>query len=169
MKYGTLSYLLNKKKEILMLKKYEREDDPNSGGDTLPGGKLFDSEKGLDNLYGRKRSVSRETKDETGIIVEDLFFRGTILFDNKERIFKNWNNPEDFFVSFFEARAYSGNLKPSDEGIPYWLLEKDIFKLPISEGDVKMYEWLASGMYFSGVIHYTGTHLNKKKSFVEFF
>ncbi len=71
-----------------MIRKNEREGDPNSGLYTLPGGKLKDSEKGL-NPNGRLESVVREVLEETGLEILNPQFKGVILFDNSVREFDN--------------------------------------------------------------------------------
>jgi len=88
MKYGTM-YYLQTLEGVLIIKKGIRENDPNSGYETLPGGKLKDNEKGLNNPSGRLESCIREIKEETGIEPLNLRLRGVILFDNSERIFPN--------------------------------------------------------------------------------
>ena len=114
-----MSYL-NCDKGILMLRKIERKEDPNSGYCTLPGGKLENCEKGLKNIEGRVKSSKRETEDETGISLINPVLRGVILFDNKDRIFDNWPNPDNFLVQIYSATEYDGELRVSDEGIPFW-------------------------------------------------
>lgn len=166
MKYGTMSYLCVSGK-VLMLKKFKREDDPNSGFYTLPGGKLEDDERGQ-NSFGRLESAIRETEDETGLILINPLLRGIILFDNSERIFENWPNPEDFLVYLFSAQEYEGELRRSDEGVPVWIDEQSIDELPKNEGDSKIYEWLRDPKYFFGAIKHIGKSLNKKGTFVDY-
>jgi len=168
MKYGTMSYLLVDEK-VLMIKKFERENDPNSGFYTLPGGNLESDEKG-GNLLGRLESVIRETKEETGITLINSKLCGTILFDNSERVFSNWKNPNDFFVCFFSSKYYTGELKKqSKEGIPLWVPETEMFSLPQNDGDKKVYQWLKSPRFFSGVIYHRGIDLDEEKTFVDFY
>jgi 8-oxo-dGTP pyrophosphatase MutT (NUDIX family) len=69
MKYGTMTYVERGDGGVLMLKKNERVDDPNSGFYTLPGGKLEKNELGV---RGRLESVIREVKEETGLILGDI-------------------------------------------------------------------------------------------------
>jgi 8-oxo-dGTP diphosphatase len=167
MKYGTMSYLFVEGR-VLMIEKFKRENDPNSGLFTLPGGKLEDSEK--KNPEGRLESAIRETEDETGLILIKPRLRGVILFDNSKRIFKNWPNPEDFLVHIFSAKEYTGELKDKcDEGIPRWIIEFLIPTLPTNEGDAKMYEWLEDPRYFIGVINHKGKKLDEENTFVDYF
>ncbi|MEK6823407.1 MAG: NUDIX domain-containing protein [Nanoarchaeota archaeon] len=168
MKYGTMSYLFVDK-QILMIKKIKRENDPNSGFYTLPGGKLKDFEKGL-NPNGRLESAIRETEEETGLKLIEPKLKGVILFDNSERIFDNWKNSQDFLVYLFEAEKYSGKLKEeSNEGIPVWIDEKLLEEIPKNEGDLKIYEWLKDPRYFIGTIYHKEKKLDKIKTFVDYF
>jgi len=166
MKYGTMVYL-NVDGKVLILEKFERKDDPNSGFSTLPGGKLEDDEKGL-NSQGRLESCVRETKNETGIILINPKPRGAVLFDNSERIFDNWKNPQDFLVYLFSAEEYKGELKESDEGIPKFLDEKLLSSIPQNEGDKRVYEWLKNPRYFIGVIKHKGKELDETGTFVDY-
>lgn len=156
-------------KGVLILKKGIRENDPNSGYETLPGGKLKDYEKGLDNPTGRLESCAREIEEETGIKPLGLKLRGVILFDNSERIFPNWKNHEDFYVYIYSTIQGQGELKKSDEGIPRYVLENQLTNLTQNPGDKKMYEWLKDGRNFIGVIKHKGKELNLEGTFVDFF
>ena len=168
MKYGTISYLCTDGK-VLMIKKGERKDDPNSGFFTLPGGKLNHLEKGLLNPKGRLTSARRETEEETGLLLNDLYPRGVILFDNSERVFDNWPNPKDFLVYIFDATIYEGTLKQrTEEGTPIWVPESEILSIPKNEGDNKIYEWLRNPLYFIGVIKLKEKILNKEETFVDY-
>lgn len=155
--------------KVLMIKKFERQNDPNSGFHTLPGGNLKDFERGT-NPRGRLESAIRETKEETGLILINPILRGTILFNNEGRIFPNWPNPQDFLVHVFSAQRYSGKLKTEmKEGIPLWIDEREIPNLPKNPGDVKMYEWLRDGRNFVGVIRHKGTVLDEEGTLVDYF
>ncbi len=169
MKYGTMCYI-NSYNGILMLKKFERENDPNSGYCTLPGGKLEPSEKGLKSIDGRIISTIRETEDETGIEPLNPILRGTILFDNKDRIFPNWPNPDNFLVNIFYSTNYSGELEESDEGNAFWARSwKEIDSLPSNPGDKLMYQWLRDGRNFFGVIKHKGNEVDEEGSWVDFY
>lgn len=169
MKYGTMSYICING-ETLMVKKGIRENDPNSEFCTLPGGNLESFEKGLQNSQGRLESAIRETADETGLKLIESKFVGTILFDNSERIFDNWENPQDFLVYMFVANDYSGKLKNSREGKALWVLEKDFMNISKNVGDNKMYEWLKDSRYFMGVIKIKGKNiLDEENTFVDYF
>lgn len=169
MMYGTLSYLICNE-GILMLKKYERKDDPNSKYCTLPGGNLEKYEKGLDNPQGRLESAVRETEDETGMRLIDPVLRGVILFDNKDRVFDNWSNPDNFYVYIYSAKKRSGKLKESEEGIPFWASSwREIDSFPKNPGDKLMYEWIKHGRNFIGVIKHKGKEIDEEGTWADFF
>ena len=154
---------------VLMIKKTERQNDPNSGFFTLPGGNLKNFERGA-NPTGRLESAIREIEEESGLTLIKPVLRGVILFDNAGRVFDNWPNPQDFLVSIFSARQYSGRLKTKTrEGIPLWIAEKDIGGLPKNPGDAKMYEWLKDPRYFMGVIRHNERELDESGTFVDYF
>lgn len=154
---------------VLMVRKEVRENDPNSEFYTLPGGKLNDLEKGLSPL-GRLKSAIRETEEETGLKLIRPRLRGIILFDNSERIFPDWKNPQDFLVYLFSARSYVGNLKDkTDEGTPIWVDEKELPNVPKNIEDEKMYEWLKNPKYFIGVIKHKGRVLDENGTLVDYF
>ena len=108
-KYGTLVQIFNGEK-VLMIKKPEREGDPNSGFYTLPRGKLEEFEKG-GNPYGRLECAIRELMDETGLIVSNsnLLWRGVILFDNCEELFLNGKNQIIILLIFLVLQNTGGD------------------------------------------------------------
>jgi ADP-ribose pyrophosphatase YjhB (NUDIX family) len=169
MKYGTMTYIVSENNNVLMIKKEIRQNDPNSGYFTLPGGKLEDFEKGLKNLEGRAKSAIRETKDETGIIPIKPVLRGVIFFDNKDRKFPNWPNPDNFYVYIFYTNKYRGEPKQSDEGIPITVPLCKVKEIPSNPGDKKMYEWLDDGRNFIGVIKHKGDKIDPEGTWVDFF
>ena len=145
----------------------ERDNDPNSGLFTLPGGKLKDDEKG-GCPNGRVDCGVRETFEETGIRVLDAKLRGTILFDNSKRIFPRLENPEDFLVYMIAGTKYEGELRETNEGIPLWVPRKEIYGVPKNPGDNHMYEWLKTGRNLIGVIKIVGEELDGKNTWVDY-
>lgn len=173
MNYATLNYILCDE-GILMLRKCIREDDPNSGYCTIPGGKLKQYERG-NNLQGRLECALRETEEETGIKPIKSILRGTILFDNDGRIFPDMKKRDNFYVYLYYATEKDGELKESDEGKPFWAQSwEEIDTLPKNPGDRLMYGWLRSeefkqGKCFSGVIRHKGNEIDEINSWVEWF
>ena len=173
MKYGTMNYIKSDK-GILMIKKNIRENDPNSGYFTLPGGKLEDYETGLNHPEGRLESSIRENPEETGIKPINSILRGTILYDNKDRIYPNWKKKEDYLVYLFSTTKYVGELKESDEGIPVWVPESKIPSLQKNAGDNLMYgclmdEKFKNGKNFMIVIKHKGNEIDEEGSLVDWF
>lgn len=152
-----------------MIKKGSRENDPNSGYFTLPGGKLESDEKGLNNPTGRIKSAAREVIEEAGIEIINPILKGVILFDNSERKFDNWKNPDNFTVYIYSAKKYKGKAKKSDEGIPYAVPLNKTPEVPSNPGDKKMYEWLNTGKRFFGVIKHKGKELDESGTWVDYF
>ncbi len=171
MKYGTIC-CIDSAEGILMIRKFDnRNGDPNSGYCTLPGGKLEAYEKGLGSIEGRVSSTIRETEDETGIKPLNPVFIGTVLFDNKDRKFTNWPNPDNFLVSVFYTKDYSGELKEkSDEGVPFWAKDwKEVDSLPSNPGDRLLYQWIREKKNFFGVIKHKEEEIDESGSWFDFF
>ena len=168
-KYGTMAYIVSKNNNVLMLKKGVRKDDPNSGYFTLPGGKLKGFEKGLSYPRGRLESVMREIEEETNIRPLNPVLRGVILFDNRDRSFDNWPKPTHFYVYIYSAIKFRGRARKSDEGIPYTIPLEKVKEVPSNPGDKKMYEWLADGRNFVGVIKHKGNEIDEEGTMVDFF
>ncbi len=170
MKYGTMTYLVSKK-NVLMLKKGVRKDDPNSGYCTLPGGKLEKDERGLNNPKGRLNSAIRETGEETGFEPVNPILVGVILFDNKDRKFDNWPNPDNFIVYIYHATKYRRVKRDeeSNEGVPVTVPLKKVKDVPSNPGDKKMYDWLEDGRRFMGVIKHKDKVLDPEGTWVDFF
>jgi 8-oxo-dGTP pyrophosphatase MutT (NUDIX family) len=168
MMYGAMSYV-EFEENVLMIEKVVRSGDPNSGYFTLPGGKLSDSEKS--SLIGRLDCSVRETSEEGGVKLIEPFLKGVVLFDNSERVFDNWENPQDFQVYIFGAKGFVLEEcdKVSDEGRAVWVPKKEIIYKPMSVGDSKLYEWLDDGRNFSGVIKHKGKLLDERNTFVDYF
>lgn len=171
MKFATMMYLClpNFNEDVLMIDKVERDNDPNSGLHTLSGGKLKGDEKG-GFPKGRVDCGVRETFEETGARVLDAKLRGIILFDNSEREFKRWKDPQDFVVYIIAGTRYEGELLPkTDEGIPLWVPRRKIYQVPKNPGDNHMYKWLETGKNFIGMIKVVGEKLDEQGTWVDYF
>jgi len=170
MRYATLVYL-SENDGVLMIKKGERKNDPNSGFHTPPGGKLEEYEMGLDNPEGRLEAAVREVEEEAGLTPYHLTLRGEILFDNSERIFAKWKKPNDYKVYIYSCSQYVANPEKckGGEGVPIWFNKDKIPGLSKNPGDDLMYEWLADGRPFSGVIKCKGKKVDAKHSWVNFY
>ena len=187
-KLATLLYITNYKikeeskeetKNVLMLRKPRREDDPNSGMITPPGGKIENNEINLYNINGLydgiciKQSGCREVKEETGLIIKpnlNLKFKGTIYFNNYKRIFNDWDwkKHDDYLVHVFSTNSFSGELNEGlDEGIPFWMERREIDTSPyISPGDKKLIDLIETMDHFFARITYHGKIIDENESYV---
>jgi 8-oxo-dGTP pyrophosphatase MutT (NUDIX family) len=160
-KIGTLYYLVSEGK-TLMIEKGVRENDPNSQGIAAPGGNLNPGESPL-------QGAIRECGEESGVTPTNTTYRGCVLFNNKDRIFKNWKNPTDFMVYIFVGSKYNGELNNGTrEGKPIWVKNSELVDKTTEEGDRLILEWLTTKRKFSGVIKYDGEKLNHEESYVQF-
>jgi len=169
-KYATLVYLSEDDK-VLMIKKGERKNDPNSRFYTPSGGKIEECEMGLDNPRGRLEAAVREVEEEAGLTPYHLTLRGEILFDNSERIFSRWRRLDDYKVYIFSCSQHieSPGKRKKGEGIPVWVKKSDIPFLPKNPGDELMYKWLDDGRSFSGVIKCRGKKVDAAHSWINFY
>ncbi|MBU2504116.1 MAG: NUDIX domain-containing protein [Nanoarchaeota archaeon] len=174
MEYAVMTYLF-RSEGVLMVEKGKRSNDPNSCSLTLPGGKLNEDEKGMDSPSGRLDAAIRETREETGLEVIASVFSGTILFDNRDRIFPDDSIPSDnFLVYFYQAGTYSGTLRETEEGRPFWFPTRKLFTSPrIPLGDRTIYMFLETSLcldkLFIGVIKHKGKEVDLENSFVDYF
>ncbi len=119
MKMYTVTYLENGD-NILMLYRNKKKNDINEGKWLGVGGHI-------ENFESPYESALREIKEETGLTVNSLEFRGLITFiaDRKEL--------EYIFV--FSSEDFSGELIECDEGELHWINRNKILDLNIWEGD----------------------------------
>ncbi|MEX2017424.1 MAG: NUDIX domain-containing protein [Candidatus Pacearchaeota archaeon] len=167
MLYANLAYVLVDGK-ILMMNKDVRDDDPNSGYHTLPGGKLEEDEMG-GNPQGRLEAVVREVGQETGKVLLDPVLSGVILFDNSERIFPGGKKLDNYLVYVYRATRTTGRMfGKSKEGIPYLLDKSKLRNVPQNPGDKIMYGWIEDGRNFFGVIKHVGDKVDVNGTFVDY-
>ena len=116
----TLCYI-EKDGKYLMLHRIKKVNDVNRDKWIGIGGKFEDKESPYD-------CVKREIKEETGLTVECLKYRGIITFIS--------NLCETEYMHLFTANEYDGELTTQcDEGVLEWVDKNDVQKLPIWEGD----------------------------------
>ena len=119
MRNTTLCHI-EKDGKYLMLHRIKKKNDLNHDKWVGIGGKLEDKESPEDcNL--------RETLEETGLTLKSYKYCGIVTF-----ISDIW---ETEYMPIFYSDDFEGELKPCDEGELCWVDIKDIYKLPIWEGD----------------------------------
>lgn len=113
---GSSVVVINEKKEILLQK---RSDNKMWG---LPGGAMEPGES-------YEEVAIRETKEETGLKIENLKFIHLFSGENIHYIYPNGDEVYNT-IALYESRTFSGNIKTSDESIELkWF---DINNLPNS-------------------------------------
>lgn len=129
----------------LMLHRVKKENDLNRDKWVGIGGKFEDKESPEDaNL--------RETLEETGLTLKNAEYRGIVTF-----VSDKW---ETEYMHIFYADKFEGTVKECDEGELCWVNKKDIFSLPIWEGDKIFLRLLDEKTpFFSLKLEYMGERL----------
>jgi 8-oxo-dGTP diphosphatase len=121
---ATLGYVLSQdSRQVLLIHRNRRSDDPHFGKYNGLGGKL---DRGEDVVTG----LRREIREEAGIDCVKFALRGTI----------NWPGfgkyGEDWFGFIFRIDAWQGQPRAENpEGTLEWIDRTRILQLPLWEGD----------------------------------
>ena len=119
MKLTSLCYI-QRDSEYLMLHRVTKENDCNRDKWIGIGGKFEDGES-------PHECVRREALEETGLVLEQLRFRGIVTF-----VSDVW---EAEYMHLFTCTGYSGTEHPCDEGVLEWIDKKALYDLQLWEGD----------------------------------
>jgi 8-oxo-dGTP diphosphatase len=121
---ATLGYIVSPDgKQVLLIERKRRSDDPHFGKFNGLGGKLDPHE---DIVCG----MQREIREEAGIECVSLQLRGTISWPGFGK------HGEDWFGFIFLIDAWSGTPKTENpEGTLTWIAVEKILELPLWEGD----------------------------------
>lgn len=115
----TLCYI-EKDESYLMLHRVTKKNDENHDKWIGVGGHFEFQESPEDCLL-------REVQEETGLTLKNCFFRGIVTFNSDDH--------ESEYMCLYTSDAFTGNLKPCDEGNLEWVKKTDIEKLTLWEGD----------------------------------
>lgn len=137
--------------KTLMLHRNKKEKDINQNKYIGLGGRFE---------YGEspEECLVREIKEEAGVTLTSFRFRGTITFLQENEV----ENEKLFYIFFFTADEYEGEIRDCDEGELHWVETERIAELNLWEGDHLIWEWLkADEGIFSGKLIYDGEKLMK--------
>jgi 8-oxo-dGTP diphosphatase len=121
---ATLGYVLSPDgKQVLLIHRNRRPDDPHFGKYNGLGGKL---DRGEDVV----RCMRREIREESGLECEVLVLRGTISWPGFGK------HGEDWFGFLFRIERWSGTPRADNpEGTLEWVAVEHLLELPLWEGD----------------------------------
>ncbi|MCH2174521.1 MAG: 8-oxo-dGTP diphosphatase [Lentisphaeria bacterium] len=140
---ATLCYLRNQG-DILMMHRVKKEQDYHKGKWNALGGKFEPGEV-------PSECARREIFEESGIQIDKLEFKGTIMFPN-------FDTKKDWLVFIYTAETTTRKFKESSEGELKWIPQSELLSLNLWEGDRIFIPWLNDKRYFEAKFSY----VNKK-------
>lgn len=111
---------IEKDGKYLMLHRVKKVNDLNHDKWVGIGGKFEDKESPYE-------CNKRETFEETGLTLNSVRYCGIVTF-----VSDKW---ETEYMHIFYSNDFSGEIKECDEGTLEWVNIKDIYNLPIWQGD----------------------------------
>ena len=130
-----------------MLHRIKKENDLNRDKWIGIGGKFEDKESPEECNF-------REVYEETGLTLKDAEYRGIVTF-----VSDKW---ETEYMHIFYSDSFSGEVKDCDEGVLEWVEKKQLFSLPVWEGDKIFLRLLEENApFFSLKLEYKGDILLK--------
>lgn len=138
---------IEKDGKYLMLHRVKKENDQNKDKWVAIGGKFEDAES-------PEECNQREVLEETGLSLTSARYCGIVTF-----VSDKW---ETEYMHIFHSKDFSGKVKPCDEGELCWVDKKEIYSLPIWQGDKIFLELLEKNEpFFSLKLEYKGESLVK--------
>lgn len=149
MRNTTLCHI-EKDGKYLMLHRTKKANDLNHDKWVGIGGKFEEKESPEQCNY-------REVLEETGLELTEAEYRGIVTF-----VSDVW---ESEIMHIFTSDKFIGNLKDCDEGELVWINKKEIYSLPIWEGDKIFLRLIEDKNYpfFSLRLEYEGDELISAK------
>ena len=115
----TVLCYIEKDHQFLMLYRNKKQNDLNQGKWIGVGGRIEEGET-------KEEALLREVKEETGLLLSNFEFRGTILFKN---------NDFEEIMYLFKGLEFQGDIIECDEGELRWIDIDEIMNLNLWEGD----------------------------------
>ena len=145
----TLCYI-EKDGAYLMMHRIKKQNDINRDKWVGIGGKFCEGETPFE-------CAKREIKEETGLTATRLLYRGIVTFVSSEFGTE--------YMHLFTCKDFSGTIKPDcDEGRLEWVKIKDVYSLPLWQGDKIFLELLEKDApFFSLKLVYQGEKLVEHK------
>lgn len=139
-----LCYII-RKNEVLLMYRNKKNKDINKNKWIGIGGHIEKGENEVD-------AIIREVLEETGLRINKCQKRANIIFTNKNTV---------EFMHVFTCEDFEGKVKTTcDEGTLKWVKIKDLFTLPMWEGDSLFLKPILEGEgFFEMVLHYDGNKL----------
>lgn len=119
MKNTTLCHI-EKDGKYLMLHRIKKKNDLNQDKWVGIGGKFESGES-------PEQCNRREVFEETGLTLGKCNYRGIVTF-----VSDKWGCE---YMHVFTCSDFSGEIKECDEGVLEWVDKKDVYSLPLWEGD----------------------------------
>ena len=144
-KNTTLCYI-ERDGAYLMLHRTKKANDENHDKWIGIGGKFEAFESPYD-------CVLREAKEETGLTLTSLRYRGIVTFVSDQM-------PVAEYMHLFTADAFTGEIRECDEGDLEWISKEKLLSLPMWEGDMIFLQLLQTDEpFFRLRLAYEGEHL----------
>ncbi len=136
---------IEKNGKYLMLHRVKKKNDVNQDKWVAIGGKFEDKES-------PEECNRREVLEETGLTLGKVSYRGVVTF-----VSDKW--PTEY-MHIFHTTDFSGEIKVCDEGKLCWFDKKEIYNLPIWQGDKIFLKLLEEDIpFFSLKLEYQGERL----------
>ncbi|MBQ6716769.1 MAG: 8-oxo-dGTP diphosphatase [Clostridia bacterium] len=138
---------IEKDEKYLMLHRTRKENDTNKDKWIGVGGKFEEGET-------PEECARRETMEETGLTLHNLFYRGIVTFVSDKYPAEQ--------MHLFSSTEFSGDIRVCDEGELDWIEKEKLLSLPIWEGDKIFLRLMDQGIpFFSLKLRYTGNTLTE--------
>ncbi len=147
---ATLVYIVDGNK-TLMIHRNKKEGDEHKGKYNGLGGKLESGES-------PEQCAIREVKEESGLDISNLIFKGDILFPEFDKYGRDWR------VYIYRTHSFSGELiRSNHEGDLEWVDTDKILGLNLWEGDKLFLPLVFTEKTFKGSLFYRNGNLDESQ------